>query len=131
MTKKDDDQIELLIEKFRWLRLPGMAGRVREILELAATKNLTGLEITHMLADEEKASRIRSAIHRSVTEAKSHVRHSGPFRSDFGESQAPIVRSARVVQAWHSGAVHGEGRRDTRSGVRSENERKTRDVHTA
>lgn len=67
---KDDDQIELLVEKFRWLRLPGMAMRVREILDLTDKKNLTAVQVAHMLADEEKASRIRSAIQRRVTDAK-------------------------------------------------------------
>jgi DNA replication protein DnaC len=70
MKKGDDDQLELAIEKFRWLRLPGMATRVGEIVETAAKKNLTPLDIAHRLADEEKASRIRSAIDRRVRDAR-------------------------------------------------------------
>jgi DNA replication protein DnaC len=70
MAKNDDDQIELLIQKLRWLRLPGMALRIREILALAAKKNLTALDVAHHLADEERASRIRSAINRRVRDAR-------------------------------------------------------------
>lgn len=70
MKKNDEDQIELLIQKLKWLRLPGMASKVREIIELAAKKNLTPLEVVHRLADEEKASRIRSAINRRVHDAR-------------------------------------------------------------
>ncbi len=70
MKKDDDDQIDILIQKLRWLRLPGMATRVREILELAAKKNLTPIDVAHRLADEEKASRIRSAVNRRVRDAR-------------------------------------------------------------
>lgn len=70
MKKDDDDQIELLIQKFKWLRLPGMAARIREVLELAAKKNLGALDVVHRLADEEKASRIRSAIDRRIRDAR-------------------------------------------------------------
>lgn len=67
---KDDDSIELLIEKLRWLRLPGMAQVVKAILTQAAKENLTALEVAHRLADEEKASRIRSAIKRRISDAR-------------------------------------------------------------
>src|SRR5688500_5739587 len=70
MKKDDDDQIDILIQKLRWLRLPGMATRVREILELAAKKNLTPIDVAHRLADEEKASRLRSAVDRRVRDAR-------------------------------------------------------------
>jgi len=43
--KPDKDEVALLIQKLRWLRLPGMAGLVSEILDEAAKKNLTVLEV--------------------------------------------------------------------------------------
>jgi DNA replication protein DnaC len=67
---KDDDSIELLIEKLRWLRLPGMAGALTELLDLAAKENLSSLEVIHRLADEERTSRVRHAIERRVRDAK-------------------------------------------------------------
>lgn len=67
---KDDDSIELLIDKLRWLRLPGMAAELRDVLALAATDNLTTLDVIHRLADEEKDNRIRNAIKRRINNAK-------------------------------------------------------------
>jgi DNA replication protein DnaC len=67
---KDDDSIELLIEKLRWLRLPAMAHVVKAILVQAVRENLTALDVAHRLADEEKASRIRSAIKRRISDAR-------------------------------------------------------------
>jgi DNA replication protein DnaC len=56
---KDDDLLELVIEKFRWLRLPGMARRLKDIIERARAENLSALDVADRLADEEKASRRR------------------------------------------------------------------------
>jgi DNA replication protein DnaC len=67
---KNEDSIELLTEKLRWLRLPGMAQVVKTLIAQAAEENLTALEIVHRLADEEKASRIRSAIKKRVHDAR-------------------------------------------------------------
>lgn len=67
---KDDDSTELLIGKLRWLRLPGMASNVRELLDEAASDNLTILDVLHRLADEEKENRIRNAIKRRINNAK-------------------------------------------------------------
>lgn len=67
---KDDDQIELLLEKMRWLRLPGMARQLRTILEIAAKKNLSPLDVAHQLCDEEKASRIKGAVDRRIKDAR-------------------------------------------------------------
>jgi DNA replication protein DnaC len=66
----DDDSVELLIDKLVWLRLPGMTAHVRELLDQAASDNLTTLDVVHRLADEEKANRIRNAIARRVNGAK-------------------------------------------------------------
>jgi DNA replication protein DnaC len=68
--KTDPDAIELLIEKLRWLRLPGMASTVRTLLEHANTENLTTADVVHRLCDEEKASRLRSAVERRVKNAR-------------------------------------------------------------
>jgi len=67
---KNDDSVDVLIEKLRWLRLPGMAQTVRPILALATNDNLSALDVAHRLADEEKASRIRSAVTRRISSAR-------------------------------------------------------------
>jgi DNA replication protein DnaC len=65
-----DDSVELLMEKLRWLRLPGMAAVVKTLLAQAAKDNFTPLDVAHRLADEEKSSRIRSAISRRISDAR-------------------------------------------------------------
>jgi DNA replication protein DnaC len=67
---KDDDLIELVIEKFRWLRLPGMARRLKDIIEQARCENLSALQVADRLADEEKSSRLRSAVDRRIRDAR-------------------------------------------------------------
>lgn len=57
---KHDDLLELTIEKLRWLRLPGMARTLTDLIESAKQQNLSALEVASRLADEEKASRIRA-----------------------------------------------------------------------
>jgi len=66
---KHEDLIELLVEKLRWLRLPGMAKTVPALLAQAAKENLSALDVVHRLCDEEKQSRMRSAIERRVRDA--------------------------------------------------------------
>jgi DNA replication protein DnaC len=68
MTKRDDE-LELLIEKLKWLRLPGMAEQVEALLDLAAKENLTLPDALHRLCDEEKQSRLRRAVNRRVKNA--------------------------------------------------------------
>ena len=67
---KDDDLLELVIEKFRWLRLPGIARRLKDIVDQARSENLSALEVADRLADEEKASRLRSAVDRRIRDAR-------------------------------------------------------------
>ena len=67
---KNDDSVDVLVDKLRWLRLPGMAQTVKAILALATNDNLSALDVTHRLADEEKASRIRSAVTRRISSAR-------------------------------------------------------------
>jgi len=75
MTKKNDggddsDSLELLVQKLRWLRLPGMAKLVAAILDQAAKENLSTLEVIHRLCDEEKQSRLKSAVDRRIRDAR-------------------------------------------------------------
>jgi hypothetical protein len=44
----DDDSTDLLTEKLRWLRLPGMATLVKSLLAQAATENLTLPDVLHL-----------------------------------------------------------------------------------
>jgi len=67
---KDDDEIELTLEKLKWLRLPGMAHSVRELLAKAAAENLTTTQVLSRLCDEEKSSRMRSAVAAKVKGAR-------------------------------------------------------------
>jgi len=68
--KPDEDELDLLIQKLRWLRLPGMVRHTGEILDEAAKKNLTLLDVLHRLCDEEKKSRLDSAVKRRIQDAR-------------------------------------------------------------
>jgi DNA replication protein DnaC len=72
MKKRDDDnaQLQLLLEKLRWLRLPGMADALPQVVKLAAKKNFTILDAMHRLCDEEQQSRTTRAIARRIKAAK-------------------------------------------------------------
>jgi DNA replication protein DnaC len=67
--KRDKDEVELLLQKLRWLKLPGMARAATALLEEAAKKNLSALEVAHRLCDEEKKSRVDGAIKRRIRDA--------------------------------------------------------------
>ena len=67
---KDDDLLQLTIDKLRWLRLPGMARTLTDLIESAKQQNLSALEVASRLADEEKASRLKSAVDRRVRDAR-------------------------------------------------------------
>jgi DNA replication protein DnaC len=67
---KNDDVIALLVEKLRWLRLPGMAETLPAIMTRAAKDNLTVADVVHRLCDEEKQSRMRSAVDRRIKGAR-------------------------------------------------------------
>ena len=67
---KHEDKLELVLEKLRWLRLPGMAQALAPILTESAKKNLTPLDAIDRLCDEEKASRLRSAVARRIANAR-------------------------------------------------------------
>src|SRR4029079_19589748 len=67
---RDDDWLDLLIQKLRWLRLPGMAQLVASLLEQAKNDHLTELEILHPLCHEARACRTTSPVDRRVKDAK-------------------------------------------------------------
>jgi len=67
---KNDDKLALLIEKLRWLRLPGMLETLPGLLTTAAKKNLGVLDVVDRLADEETQSRIRRSVERRITAAR-------------------------------------------------------------
>ena len=48
---KDEDEIELTLQKLKWLRLPGMARALRELLEKAAKENLTTSDVVSRLRE--------------------------------------------------------------------------------
>jgi DNA replication protein DnaC len=68
--KHDPDELDLLLQKLRWLKLPGMARLAGELLAEAAKKNLTLLDVVHRLCDEEKKSRVDSAVRRRIQDAR-------------------------------------------------------------
>lgn len=68
--KRDDDAIALLVQKLRWLKLPGMAQLVPEVLARAAKDNLTVTDVLSRLCDEERASRLKRAVDRRIQDAR-------------------------------------------------------------
>jgi DNA replication protein DnaC len=66
----DELDLAAVTEKLRWLRLPGMARALESITARAAKTNMTPLQIADALAEEEKRSRIKSAIERRVRGAR-------------------------------------------------------------
>lgn len=67
---KKDDKLALLLEKLKWLRLPGMVEALPTLLETAAKDNLTTLEVIDRLADEETRSRVRRSVDRRISAAR-------------------------------------------------------------
>jgi DNA replication protein DnaC len=63
---KEDGVIALLVEKLHWQRLPGMAQAVPRLLARAAKDHLTIADLVHRLYDEEKQSRLKSAVDRRI-----------------------------------------------------------------
>jgi len=67
--KRDDDSLDLLLQKLRWLKLPGMTQLLPKLIEQAANDNLTALDVLHRLADEERRSRLERAVDRRIQDA--------------------------------------------------------------
>jgi DNA replication protein DnaC len=66
----NEDLIASAIDKLKWLRLPGMAKALPDLLTRAHNDNLTALDVVSQLCDEERSSRFRSAVKRRVQDAK-------------------------------------------------------------
>lgn len=66
----DDVDLPAVIAKLRWLKLPGMARAVEGLLARAAKENMTALAVVDALAEEERNSRIRSAVDRRIRGAR-------------------------------------------------------------
>ncbi len=64
------DALASTIEKLRWLKLPGMAKALPEIIARAKKENLTTLDVVAQLCDDERASRFRSAVQRRINDAR-------------------------------------------------------------
>lgn len=90
---KDDDRLAFVIEQLRWLRLPGMARALANILARATKTNMTPLDLVGALADAEKQSRIESAVKRRVHNARfAEISTVDGFDFDFD----PVRRKAKA-----------------------------------
>lgn len=67
---KYEDRIHAVIDKMRWLRLPGMVRSLTAVIERAEQQNLGALDVVDILLDEERNSRIQSAIARRLRAAR-------------------------------------------------------------
>lgn len=67
---KNEIDLAAAAEKLRWLRLPGMSRSLEALVERARKTNLTPLEIVDALCEEEKNSRIKSAVERRIRGAR-------------------------------------------------------------
>lgn len=65
-----EDKLELLIQKLRALRLIGMADSIADLLEGAAKKNTTTLDVIDQLCDEEKQGRRQRTVARRIQDAR-------------------------------------------------------------
>jgi DNA replication protein DnaC len=95
VKKKDGDglgdEIDLLIQKLRWLRLPGMTKLVASLLERATKDNLSSLDVIHRLCDEEKQSRIKSAVERRLRDARfPEINTVDAFNFDFDPTRKKL-----------------------------------------
>ena len=66
-SQDDPSQVEVLIEKLRWLRLPGMAAAVKDLLECAAKDNLTKAEQAQIKALQKQVSEGQQLIKRETS----------------------------------------------------------------
>ena len=68
--KRDDDTIDLLLQKLRWLKMLGMTKLLPELLAQCAKDNLTVPDVLHRLCDEETASRLKRSVDRRIVDAR-------------------------------------------------------------
>jgi DNA replication protein DnaC len=64
------DLADLVVQKLKWLRLPGMAEQLGPLLDKAQADNLSALELVDRLCDEEKLSRLNNAVARRIRDAR-------------------------------------------------------------
>ncbi len=64
------DLADLVVEKLKWLRLPGMAEQLKALLDKVAAENLSALQLVDRLCDEEKQSRLSHAVSRRIKDAR-------------------------------------------------------------
>ncbi len=89
--RDDDSDVEVLVEKMRWLRLPGMTRAIKDLLKRAAAENLTVADVVSRLCDEEKDSRIRSSVDRRIKDARfPEVNTIDAFDFDFDPARKKI-----------------------------------------
>jgi DNA replication protein DnaC len=102
-----EDRLATTLEKLKWLRLPGMAKALSELLARAQDLNLTSLDVVSQLCDEERSSRFRSAVKRRVQDAKfPEVNTVDGFDFDF----CPVRKKLRArYLALHDLAFIGKG----------------------
>lgn len=87
----DEDLLELVFGKLKWLRLPGMREALEPILEQAREDNLSALAVVDRLCDEERQSRTRRAIERRIRDAKfPEVNTIDAFDFDFSPARRKI-----------------------------------------
>ncbi|MEO0461428.1 MAG: ATP-binding protein [Myxococcota bacterium] len=67
---KDEDKLALILEKLKWLRLPGMAETLKDILDKASAENLSSLDVVARLIEEETASRLKRSVQRRIADAR-------------------------------------------------------------
>lgn len=109
MKRNDGDnmQIDLLVEKLHWLRLPSMAGALMALLDQAAHDNLTVADVLNRLCDEEKQGRITRSIDRRIKSAHfPEINTVDAFDFDFSACRRKI--RARYL-ALHDMAFLGKG----------------------
>jgi DNA replication protein DnaC len=68
--KRDDDTIDLLLQKLRALKMLGMTKLLPELLAQCAKDNLTVPDVLHRLCDEETASRLKRSVNRRIVDAR-------------------------------------------------------------
>ena len=91
MTMKEQLDLAAVLGKLRWLRLPGMAHALEDLLERARKDNLTPLQIADALAEYEKNSRIKSAVERRIRGARfAEINTIDGFDFDFDATRKKI-----------------------------------------
>jgi DNA replication protein DnaC len=83
-----DDDLSLLSDKLKSLRLPGMRNSITAVLEAQKKSNLTTLEVLQRLCDEETNSRVSGAIKRRIHDARfPEINTIDQFNFDFDPSR--------------------------------------------